>query len=133
MIRPMTRRSFFERVGDGLHGAALATLLSRDLYGAEAEGVRRVYDVKPRPPHFEPKAKAVIQFFMNGGPSQVDLFDPKPLLDKRHGEPYFDKVAEDLTGPEEAGGLLRSPFKFAQYGKSGMWVSEVLPHLAQHV
>ena len=129
----LTRRGFFDRVTDGLHGAALATLLSKDLYGAGVESNRRVFDSKPRPPHFEPKAKAAIQFFMNGGPSQVDLFDPKPMLDKRNGEPYFDKVAVDLSGPEEAGGLLRSPFKFAQYGKSGMWVSEVLPHFAQHV
>ena len=50
---------------------------------------------------------------MNGGPSQMDLFDPKPMLEKHHGEPYFDKVAADLTTPESAGGLLRSPFKFA--------------------
>jgi hypothetical protein len=68
---------------------------------------------------------------MNGGPSQMDLFDPKPVLDKHHGEPYFDKVAADLTTPEQVGGLMRSPFKFAQYGKSGMWISEVMPHTAE--
>ena len=129
----ITRRGFFDRVSDGLHGAALATLLSKDLYGADAEGVRRSYDLKPRQPHFEAKAKAVIHLFMNGGPSQVDLFDPKPTLEKHHGEPYFDKVAADLTGPEGAGGLMRSPFRFAQHGKSGMWVSEVMPHLTKHV
>src|ERR1700719_741830 len=103
----VTRRSFFGRVAGGLHGAALATLLTRDLYGNEA---RPVADLKPRPPHFAPKAKAVIHLFMNGGPSQMDLFDPKPVLDKHNGEAYFDKVAADLTGPEQAGGLLRSPF-----------------------
>src|SRR3989441_976395 len=124
--RRIPRRGFFERVSGGIHGAALATLLGKDLYGSS-------YDVKSRRPHFEPKAKAVIHLFMNGGPSQMDLFDPKPTLDKHHGEPYFDKVAADLTGPEGAGGLLRSPFRFAQHGQSGIWVSEVMPHLAKHV
>lgn len=127
----ISRRRFFDRVSDGLHGAALAGLLSKDVYGAELEGTRRGYDLASRAPHFEPKATAVIQLFMHGGPSQMDLFDPKPVLDKRHGEPYFDKLAADLTGPEDAGGLLRSPFKFAQYGKSGIWMSEVMPHMAK--
>jgi len=111
----LSRRAFFDRVSDGLYGAALATLLSRDLYGSTVEseqpdGHRPVYDLKPRAPQFPPKAKSVIQLFMNGGPSQMDLFDPKPMLDKHHGEPYFDKLAADLTTPEQSGGLMRSPF-----------------------
>jgi hypothetical protein len=119
---------------NGLGTMALTSLLSRDVYGAEAEpAVGGVFDLKPRKPHFEPKAKAVIHLFMNGGPSQMDLFDPKPVLDKHHGEAYFDKVAADLTGPEQAGGLMKSPFKFAQHGKSGIWLSEVMPHLAKNV
>ena len=125
-----TRRAFFDRVADGLYGVALTTLLSRDLYGAPAEadsGMRSVYDLTTRASHFEPKAKSVIHLFMNGGPSQMDLFDPKPMLDKHHGEPYFDKVAADLTTPENAGGLMRSPFKFKQYGKAGAWVSDAMP------
>ena len=140
----LTRRSFFERVVDGLGGAALMALLDQDFYGEAnlfAAGLpneaadlrRRSFDLAPRSPHFAPKAKAVIQLFMNGGPGQMDLFDPKPMLDKHHGEPYFDKLAADLTGPENAGGLLRSPFQFKQYGKSGIWVSELMPHLAQQV
>ena len=134
----LSRRGFFDRVADGLCGTALASLLSRDLYGATLEaadeglpdGHRRIYDLKPRPPHFAPKAKAVIHLFMNGGPSQMDLFDPKPMLDKHNGQAYFDKVAADLTGPEQAGGLMRSPFQFAQHGKSGTWISELMPNLA---
>src|SRR5262245_2042045 len=129
----LNRRSFFHRISGGLHGVALASLLSREVYGATLEGTRRSYDLKPRSPHFEPKATSVIQLFMHGGPSQMDLFDPKPMLDKHHGEPYFDKVAADLTAPEGAGGLLRSPFKFAQHGQSGTWVSEIMPHLAKQV
>lgn len=137
--RELTRRGFFDHVAGGLHGAALATLLSRDLYSAEPAassepaGRRRGYDLKPRPHHFAPKAKSVIQLFMHGGPSQMDLFDPKPMLDKHHGEPYFNEVAADLTGPEDAGGMMRSPYTFTQYGQSGMWVSEVMPHFAQQV
>jgi hypothetical protein len=136
-VQRLTRRHFFERFSDGVCGTALATLLSRDLYGATLQSVdglpdghRRIYDLKPRTPHFAPKAKAVIHLFMNGGPSQMDLFDPKPVLDKHNGEAYFDKVAADLTGPEQAGGLLRSPFQFAQHGKSGVWISNLMPHLA---
>lgn len=142
--RPISRRDFFERVTDGIYGTALATLLSSDLFGGTGalapdvssdlpEGHRRIYDLKPRLPYFAPKAKAVIQLFMNGGPSQVDIFDPKPMLEKHHGEAYFDKVAADLTGPEQAGGLMRSPFTFKQYGKSGIWLSDLMPHLAEHV
>jgi hypothetical protein len=130
----LTRRRFFESVADGLCGTALATLLSKDVFGAELSSEpRRVFDMKPRAPNFVPKAKAIIQLFMNGGPSPMDLLDPKLSLDKHHGDSYFDKVAADLTGPEQAGGIMRSPFKFAQYGKSGIWVSEVMPHLAKQV
>ncbi len=132
------RRSFFWRVTDGLHGAALTALLGSDLFGREAttaddNGGRRAYDLASRPPHHPPRAKSVIQLFMNGGPSQVDLFDPKPMLDKHHGEAYFSKIAADVSSPQAAGGLLRSPFKFQQHGQSGIWLSEVMPHLATEV
>src|SRR6202011_4360971 len=126
----ISRRAFFDRVSDGLYGAALATLLSRDLYGATAgpdelpDGPRRIYDLKPRKPHFEPKAKAVIHLFMNGGPSQMDLFDPKPMLDQHHGEPYSDKIAGEIEFIKDAGALMRSPFKFARHGQCGAAVSE---------
>ncbi|MBM3775690.1 MAG: DUF1501 domain-containing protein [Acidobacteria bacterium] len=141
----LSRRSFFSRASQGVYGAALAYLLNRDVYGGsgllagaagekEPEGQRRVYDLKPRRPHFEPKAKAVIQLFMNGGPSQMDLFDPKPLLEKHHGKQYFSKInPADIQDVENAGALLRSPFRFAQHGQSGIWLSEVLPYLAQEV
>ena len=131
----ISRRSFFERAVDGLQGAALATLLGKDLYGASVneEEPRRIYDLTPRSPHFPAKAKCVIQLFMNGGPSHVDLFDPKPMLEKHHGEPYFEKIANDVSNPKSAGGLMRSPFKFQQYGQSGTWVSELMPHFAKQV
>ena len=94
---------------------------------------RTVYDLKPRKPDFPTKAKCVVQFFMNGGPSHVDLFDPKPALDKHDGQSYFDKLAGDLLSPQSAGGLMKSPFSFKRYGNSGIWVSELMPNLAQQV
>ena len=87
----VTRRRFFSRFGDGVHGAALAWLLAGDLlpgssalFAAVPDSVAP-NDLKPRKPHFEPKAKAVIHLFMNGGPSHVDLFDPKPTLRNDRG------------------------------------------------
>jgi hypothetical protein len=132
-----SRRDFFQTVSGGIYGAALAHLLSKDLFGGSgllaAEPERRTFDLQPRPPHFEPRAKAVIHLFMNGGPSQMDLFDPKPELEKRHGQPLFDKIAGEVENPQSAGALMRSSFKFAQHGQCGMWVSEALPHLAKQV
>ena len=95
--RHLNRRGFFERAADGIGGAALAAL-ALDEYAAAGElpvadnvepasgGPRRGYDTLPRDTHHPAKAKAVIQLFMNGGLSQVDLFEPKPLLAQRHGE-----------------------------------------------
>src|SRR5262249_28242602 len=115
-----------------------------DLYGGTNElrpgadqeptsGGRRAYDLKPRRPHFEPKAKAVIQFLMNGAPSQMDLFDPKPMLAKLRGQSFVDKAATETTVLADQRGLLPSPFKFAQHGKSGLWLSDAMPHLAEQV
>src|SRR6185295_6227337 len=136
----MGRRNFFKNVGSGIYGAALASLLSRDLAaGAPADAASRPGDLKrvsalaPRPPHVEPKAKAVIHLFMNGGPSQMDLLDPKPELDRRHGQSYFEKIAGEVESPGSGGALMRTPFKFAQHGKSGMWVSNAMPHFAKCV
>ena len=79
-----------------------------------------------RPPHFPARAKAVIQLFMHGGPSHVDLLDPKPALEKFDGKPPPAEVADDekLTG-----NLLKSPFKFLKHGQSGLEFSETLPHI----
>ncbi|HEY7156672.1 MAG TPA: DUF1501 domain-containing protein [Gemmataceae bacterium] len=131
---PLTRRAFFTRVAGGIHGAALTYLLCHEGYGASAaEQKRSVNNLEPRQPHFRAKAKAVIHLFMNGGPSQMDLFDPKPMLDKHHGEPYFDRIAGEIENIGAAGALMRSPFRFARHGCCGMWVSDALPHLTKHV
>src|SRR6476620_5591807 len=115
----LSRRELFRSVPGGIYGAALASLLNRDS-AALAEVPHA--DLKPRAPHFPAKAKAVIHLFMNGGPSQMDLFDPKPELDRNHGKRYFDKIAGEVENPESAGALMRSPFKFAKHGKCGAWV-----------
>ena len=131
-----SRRDFFGRVGDGLFGGTLAYLLGNDLFGtnlALAASTPRVADLKPRPAHFEPKAKSVIQLFMNGGPSQVDLFDPKPALEKYRGQSPSREIANNIENIEDAGGLMPSPFKFVKSGQSGTEIADVMPHLAKQV
>jgi hypothetical protein len=132
-----SRRSFLQQVSGGISAAALLSLLTDDgvLRAVEDTGHRgrRVYDLKPRSPDHSPKATSVIHLFMNGGPSQMDLFDPKAALDRNHGKSYFEKIAGEVENPSAAGALMKSPFKFEQHGESGMWVSEVMPHLASCV
>jgi len=136
-----TRRTFFSRISDGLGGAAMLSLLNQDFFNgqplsaAESHGAGgpRGFNLRPRPSHAPPRAKAVIQLFMQGGPSQVDLFDPKEQLTKHDGKSILKEIARDLSSPESAGGLMGSPFRFAQHGQSGVWVSELMPHLARQV
>ena len=124
-----TRRDFFSSVANGLHGAALAGLLGRDLY-ANSGGV---FDLKPKASHAPAKAKAVIQLFMNGGPSQVDLFDPKPTLTRLAGTAPSRELSFAISNGDKPGVLMPSPFTFKQSGKSGMDISDALPHLAECV
>ena len=138
-----SRREFFRCMSDGIYKAALTSVMGHDvlrgseLLAVESEATissqRGVSDLKPRASQHAPQAKAVIQLFMNGGPSQMDLFDPKPMLTKHHGDSFFNRIAEDLTGPEAAGGLMASPFRFQRHGEAGIWVSDVMPHLATKV
>src|SRR5262245_16914661 len=133
-----SRREFFSRFADGLHGSALAWLLGRDLFSsnptlAAANEGHGPYDLMPKPSHFQPKAKSVIHLFMNGGPSQVDLFDPKPMLSKFAGSAAPRDIVNQIEFANQVGGLLPSPFKFAKHGKSGIEVSELLPHLSECV
>jgi hypothetical protein len=116
----------------------MASLLGADLFGSNPAAAastqqRTVFDLSPQKPHFEPKAKAVIHLFMNGGPSQVDLLDPKPALEKYAGQVPVREMTTDITSPQQSGGLLPSPFKFQKYGQCGMDVSELMPHFTKHV
>src|SRR5579862_1225697 len=129
----VSRRDFFNRTVDGLQGAALAYLLGNDLFNASpamAATAPRLYDLKAKTPHHPPRAKAIIQLFMNGGPSQVDLFDPKPALTKFAGQPPSRDLASEVRAVRETGGLMPSPYKFSKHGQSGIEVSEILPHLS---
>ena len=85
--------------------------------------------LSPRPPHFRPRAKRIIHLFMNGGPSHVDTFDPKPELARYAGKML---PMRNLPTERKTGAALPSPFKFAQYGQSGLPVSEIFPHTAKH-
>src|SRR6476660_6562059 len=122
--RALTRRAFLGRSA-GLGALALAALLRRDLFaGSAAPGAL------PRL-HFAPKARRVIFLFMPGGPSHVDLFDPKPRLATDNGKPLpFEKPKLERT---KTGNLLGSPWKFAPHAQAGTPVSELLPRLAERV
>ena len=119
----LSRRKLLELTGLGFGSLALAGLM-------EAEAARAatpIYnDLKPREGHFPARAKAVIQFCQNGGPSQMDLFDPKPELTKRAGQPHPDGV--EIHQPNNDNILLPSPFEFRQHGESGMTLADILPH-----
>ncbi len=133
------RREFFSRLSDGLHGAALATLLGSDLFSlssrlpANPANPTADGDFRPRSPHFEPRTTSVIQLFMNGGPSQVDLFDPKPALQRLAGSAAPRDILNQIEFADEVGGLLPSPFRFSPQGRSGIELSELLPHLSEVV
>ena len=88
------------------------------------------YLMSPKPPHFPTRAKHVVFLFMNGAPSQVDTFDPKPALDKYHGSPYRGSTAVGSNG-RPVGHLMKSPFPFARHGQSGLPISSLFPHTAR--
>lgn len=118
-----SRRDLLQRFGTGLGSLGLAGLLSGEcVSAAEPAGG----PLSPKQPMFPARAKRVIHLFMNGGPSQVDTFDPKPALDKYHGQ---RPAGADLKTERRTGGLLKSPFKFSHYGQSGLEISEIFPHL----
>ncbi|MBS1828037.1 MAG: DUF1501 domain-containing protein [Acidobacteria bacterium] len=126
MSNEVTRRSFFHRLANGVHGAALLSLLPSAV-GQEG----KVWDLKVRQPHFAPKANAVIHLFQNGGMSQVDLFDPKPTLKKFAGAAPSRDIVNEIEFADQIGTMLPSPFEFKRYGKCGMEMSELLPHLGE--
>jgi hypothetical protein len=112
-----SRRDLLVRSGLGFGALALADLLRAEPPNALA----------PKKPHFPAKAKRVVHLFMNGGPSQVDTFDPKPLLDKYHGKPL---PTTNLRTERKTGAAMRSPFRFQKYGQSGIEVSELFAQTA---
>jgi hypothetical protein len=127
------RRQFLQKAGAGFGAVALAALLEQlglTKAGAAAAPIGG-NPMLPKPPHFAPRAKAVIWCFMNGGPSAMDLFDPKPELDRCDGM-KMDK-GPLVTFSKKVGPLMKSPFRFERYGDSGQPVSELYPNVARHV
>jgi hypothetical protein len=118
---PLTRRDILLRAANGFGTAALAALWHEDGLAANpAKGT-----------HHPAKAKSVIFLYMDGGPSQIDTFDPKPVLDKYNGQdPYKVLPKVEPTQFANVGKVLASPWKFKQYGQSGMWVSDLFSHVA---
>jgi len=132
LLLASTRRHFFQQAGFGIGATALAGLLNQSLFGSEAP-VNTVNPLAPKPPMFPAKAKNIIFLFMAGAPSQVDLLDFKPTLQKYDGQ----NVPQELTKGEKFAfirgtpKLLGSPYEFKRCGKSGAEISELLPHLQE--
>ncbi len=132
----LSRRRWLQRAGGGLGGLALGHLLSNSQsHGSEkqpgrsgAEDGVNLNPLSPRVSHFPAKVKSIIWLFMEGAPSSVDMFDPKPELTKRDGQRISIDVFNGSPGP-----LMKSPFQFQQYGESGAWVCDRYANVAKHV
>jgi hypothetical protein len=123
------RRDFFRNAGTGLASMALASLIAED----QAAAAPRDW-LAPHAGHHAPKAKSVIWLFMEGGPSHIDLFDPKPKLNELHGQPMPASFGKVITAMGTASNsIMGSPRKWKQHGQAGTWVSDWYPHIAQHV
>ncbi len=136
----MSRRSMLRNTACGFGSVALAALLADESYAGRLLGPNSNEDGDPTPhatvpqstiPHTKPRAKRVIFLYMDGGPSQVDSFDPKPALDREHGKPFKMKI--EPTQFNNIGKTLKSPWKFKDYGECGTPVSELFPNIAKHV
>src|ERR1051326_9052480 len=121
----MTRRDALVTMGSGFGMLGLANVLNAGIDAAAASN-----PLAPKPPHFLARAKHVIFLFLNGGPSQVDTFDPKPQLTKYNGKPI---PSGNLKTERKTGNLLASPFKFNKCGQSGIEISEIFPRLGESI
>src|ERR1700756_3502360 len=126
--RPVTRREALCKMGAGFGMLSFASLIADTFAHAAESSAPSPWMIQD--PKFKANAKHVIFLFMNGGLSQVDSFDPKPMLEKYHGQPM---PGGDLQHERKTGNLMKSPFTFKKYGQSGMEVSEIFPHLAECV
>src|SRR5262245_35572171 len=127
-LRP-TRREMLHRCGVGMGALGLAALLGdTGLLTPTAQAA--VNPLTPKKPHFPGKAKRVLHIFLNGGPSHVDTFDPKPAPVKSAGKPL---PTPNLRTERKTGAAFPSPFKFQKYGKSGIEVSEIFAKTAEHI
>jgi hypothetical protein len=131
-----SRRDFLCRAGCGFGALAFTSMLGLDglLARAAQTTVDPLNPLAPRSPHFSPKAKSVIWLFMEGGPSHLDLFDPKPELDRLAGQPMPESFGRPITAMGTANNtLMPTKRQWKQHGQSGIWVSDWYPHIAEHV
>ena len=135
-----TRRQLLGRASTGIGVAALSALLNNDLTAQSSSATESVSASMGLPglPHFAPRAKRVIYMLQSGAPSQLDLFDHKPSLDKLHLTNLPDSVRQGqrltgMTAGQKTFPIVKSPYKFQQHGESGTWLSELLPHLSRVV
>jgi hypothetical protein len=130
-----TRREFFTSTANGVGLLATASLLQNDgVFGAESPAPAASNPLAPKSSHFSCKAKNCIFIFMEGAPSQLDLFDPKPKLNELNGQPLPESLTKNVRFAfikKETAVLMGSPRKFSNHGKSGMEFSDLLPHLSQ--
>ena len=126
----LTRRDFLARCGMGFGTKALGGMLGGDSGAATAHASVALHALGARAPHFPAEAKRVIHIFVNGGPSHVDTFDPKPALTRCHGKPL---LMDHLSTEQKTGGGFGSPFAFHKYGQSGIEVSELSSKTAESV
>src|SRR5881396_1572592 len=127
--QPVTRRDALCRIGNGFGMLAFASLVGESIVQA-AGPFAQGGELDPRKLDHPARAKRVIFLFMNGGLSQVDSFDPKPMLDKYHGQPL---PGGTIATERKTGALMKSPFTFKKYGKAGIEVSELFPHVGECV
>src|SRR5580700_7079413 len=127
MKRFLSRREILQDVAVGFGAMALNSMLQTErAFGAESGMLPGTFDLKPKLPHFAAKAKNVIFIYIGGGPSTIDMFDPKPALLKYDGKPApFEIKGRALNGSQQ---IMASPWKFKQCGESGRQVSDLLPY-----
>lgn len=125
--RSVSRREMLRTCAGGFGALAMAALMDDRSFAATSP-------LAPKPPHFPPKARNVIFLYMDGGPSQVDTFDYKPMLAKYDGQDPRQAMGQlEPTQFNSIGRVMKSPWNFGQYGESGIWVSDLFPHVAKHV
>src|SRR5882724_11995156 len=126
--QPFSRRDFLQNAGSGLGAIALTAMIQE-----EARAGTPPDPLGPKPPHFPPSAKSVIWLFMEGGPSHIDLFDPKPALERFAGQPLPPSYGRPITAMGTSNNtLMPSKRAWKQHGQSGLWISDWYNEIAKH-
>src|SRR5437879_4421341 len=126
---PLSRRQMLTQAANGFGAVALSSMLAEHIVQAAPEA-QPTNALTAKPTHFPAKAKHIIFLYMDGGPSQVDTFDPKPMLDKHNGKSPHEVIGKvEPTQFANIGKLLKSPWEFKNYGECGLPVSDLFPHV----